>query len=152
MGLRLNSSQCGWRNLNILPQYKVCFVLISVPTHMHSFPQDALRITVQTNKAELWCIRFASKLNQTQYKGVFKGDNMLDKSANACKLDLSRRQLLNSAEEKALFSSCHGVLSFEKLTGFLGAAETNRQRFVISSKFTLSNRVFAQEIIYKVSW
>lgn len=42
--------------------------------------------------------RFASKLNQTQQKGGFKGDNTSDKLANACKLDLSRRQLLNSAE------------------------------------------------------
>lgn len=54
---------------------------------------------VQNNKVELWCIRrFASKLNQTQYKGGFKGDNMLDKLANACKLDLSRRQFLNCAD------------------------------------------------------
>lgn len=87
-----------------------------------------LSTTVQTHKGELWSIRrFASKLNQPQYKGGFKGDNTSDKLANACKLDLSRRQLLNSAEEKALFSSCHGVLSFEKLTGFLGAVETNRR-------------------------
>lgn len=76
---------------------------------------------------------------------------MLYKLENACRLERSRRQFLNCAEAKA-FSSCHGALSFEKLTGFLGAAETNGQRFMISSKFTLSNRVSAQEIIYKVSW